>query len=68
MEKEFMSLEELREYLMDKPAVATVYNWVYKKRIPFTKFGKKLFFDKEKIKIWNQNGRQWMEVKRKKNE
>lgn len=57
MEKEFMNVKEIREYLPDFPSVNTIYSWVHHKKIPYTKFGKKLFFQKAVIDEWNASNR-----------
>ena len=53
-EKEWMSIDELCEYLPERPAKATVYGWVCAKTIPYSKFSKKLSFSKEAIDRWQQ--------------
>lgn len=52
--KEWMDINELCEYLPEKPAKATVYGWVCAKAIPYTKSSKKLSFSKEAIDRWQQ--------------
>lgn len=54
---DLLSVKELTEYLPDKPAKATIYTWTCLGKIPFRKYGKKLFFDKDAIYEWNKNGR-----------
>lgn len=53
-----MNLEELREYLPEKPAKQTIYGWVTDKKIPYERHGKFLFFRKSHISEWLDNGRQ----------
>ena len=55
-----MTLEELREYLPEKPARQTVYDWILKGKIPKEKFpnSNRVFFRKSTIDIWLTNGRQ----------
>jgi excisionase family DNA binding protein len=53
-----MTLEELMEYLPEKPKRPTVYGWVNDRKIPFLKFGKRLYFRKSDIDNWTSNGRQ----------
>ncbi len=55
-----MTLEELREYLPEKPARQTVYDWILKGKIPKEKFpnSKRVFFRKSKIDNWLANGKQ----------
>lgn len=48
-EKEWMDIDELCEYLPEKPAKATVYGWVCAKTIPDGKFSKKLSFNRHEI-------------------
>ncbi len=57
-QKQYLTLEELREYLPDHPSKRTVYGWTSAGKIPFVKFGIKcLRFDKEMIDKWNELGR-----------
>lgn len=53
----WFDLNEICEYLPDKPAKATVYSWVSKRYIPFHKGGKKLRFLKSDIDSWLNTGR-----------
>ena len=53
-EKEWMSIDELCEYLPERPAKATVYGWVCAKTIPYSKFSKKLSFNRQKIDEWHR--------------
>ncbi|MDD3968935.1 MAG: helix-turn-helix domain-containing protein, partial [Proteiniphilum sp.] len=48
----WFNLEELCDYLPDRPARQTVYSWVNQKKIPFHKKGKKLQFLKCEIDEW----------------
>lgn len=57
IKKDLMTLEELREYLPDKPKPTTIYRYVCDGVIPYYKFGKKLFFSKSEIDQWNEKGR-----------
>jgi len=52
-----IKIDELCEMLVDKPSKATVYKWTSNGLIPFIKKGRTLFFDKEIIKSWDNNGR-----------
>jgi len=52
-----MTVMELREYLQEKPARQTVYQWVNARKIPYTKHGKTLYFQKSEIDEWLRNGR-----------
>lgn len=53
----WFDLNELCEYLPEKPAKPTVYGWVSSSIIPFHKRAKKLFFLKSEIDIWLKTGR-----------
>jgi excisionase family DNA binding protein len=53
----WMNLEELKEYLPDHPANATVYGWVHQRKIPHHKGGKKLRFRKSEIDGWLASGK-----------
>jgi len=53
-----MTLEELRIYLPEQPAKQTVYDWIFKRKVPMEKFGKKCYFRKSVIDAWLANGRQ----------
>lgn len=48
----WFNLEELCEYLPDRPAKQTVYGWIGQRIIPFHKKGKKLQFLKSEIDQW----------------
>lgn len=50
--EKWYNLKELCDYLPDKPAQQTVYEWVNKRIIPYHKRGKKLFFLKSEIDKW----------------
>ena len=52
-----MSMEDLRAYLPENPARQTVYGWVNARKIPFEKFGKRLYFRKSEIDIGIANAR-----------
>ena len=49
---DWFNLEELCDYLPDRPAKQTVYSWVNQKKIPYHKKGKKLQFLKCEIDEW----------------
>ena len=57
-EDSLMNMEILRDYLPEKPARQTVYGWVNEKKIPYEKYGRRLYFRKSKIDKWIANGRQ----------
>ncbi len=48
----WFNLQELCEYLPDRPARQTVYGWIGGRLIPFHKKGKKLQFLKSEIDNW----------------
>ncbi len=48
----WFNLQELCEYLPDRPARQTVYGWIGKRLIPYHKKGKKLQFLKAEIDSW----------------
>ena len=52
------TIEELINYLPEKPARQTVYGWINQRLIPYEKFGKRLYFKKSIIDEWLANGRQ----------
>lgn len=58
--KQWLSLEELCDYLPGKPAKSSVYAWVAAKRIPFhkNKNTKRLIFHKPAIDLWLSAGRE----------
>ncbi len=51
----WMNLNELCEYMPDRPSKATVYGWVNSSNIPVYKGGKKLRFLKSEIDKWMQS-------------
>lgn len=55
--EDYFDIQELSHHLMDHPAIPTIYDWVYKKKVPFIKIGRKLYFNKEKIEQWQKYGR-----------
>jgi excisionase family DNA binding protein len=57
MSEKLMTIQELADYLPDKPTIRTIYGWTSKGLIPFKKLGKKLFFEKTLIDDWNDNNR-----------
>jgi len=56
-EDRYLTIEELCEYLPEKPARQTVYGWVCNRTIEFEKYGKRLLFKKSTIDKWLANGR-----------
>ena len=53
----WFDIDELCQYLPDKPAKSTVYSWVNKRLIPYHKNGKKLRFLKSEIDKWLLDGK-----------
>jgi len=51
-EPEFLTIDQLREYLPQKPAKQTVYQWVHFKQIPYHKRGKSVLFKRSEIDYW----------------
>ena len=56
-EDQWFNIDELREYLSDHPAKATIYGWVSTRQIPHHKGEKKLRFLKSEIDKWLLNGK-----------
>ena len=54
----WFNLQELCDYLPDKPAKPTVYAWVNQGIVPYHKGGKKLRFLKSEIDEWLKQGKQ----------
>jgi len=48
----WFNVQELCEFLPDKPARQTVYGWIGQRLIPYHKKGKKLQFLKSEIDAW----------------
>ena len=53
-----MEMDQLLQYLPDHPARQTVYQWIWKRSIPYEKHGKRLYFRKSAIDQWLANGRE----------
>lgn len=56
-ENQWFSVDELCDYLPDKPSKQTVYGWVNQRVIPYHKTTKRLSFRKDEIDAWIANGR-----------
>jgi excisionase family DNA binding protein len=54
---QWLNIDELREYLPDHPAKATIYGWVSSRQIPYHKGGKKLRFLQSEIDEWLATGK-----------
>ncbi|PKP11990.1 MAG: hypothetical protein CVU09_00380 [Bacteroidetes bacterium HGW-Bacteroidetes-4] len=65
VEKEgYLTVNELTKYLPEKPSKHTVYSWVFYRKIPFQKNGRKsLLFKKSEIDEWLHSGRQMNHLK-----
>jgi len=50
VEKRFMGVKELAEYL--GISYKTVYSWVWQRKIPYVKMGRSVKFDLRKIDDW----------------
>ncbi len=55
---EWFDIHQLREYLPDRPARATIYQWIHSRQIPYHKGSKKLRFLKSEIDLWLKSSRQ----------
>ncbi len=55
--EEWLNLNQLCQYLPDKPAKATVYGWVHHRLIPCHKGGRNLRFLKSEINNWLKQGK-----------
>ena len=51
-ENKWMDIDELCDYLPDKPSKSTIYVWVAERGIPYHKMSKKLSFLKSEIDAW----------------
>jgi excisionase family DNA binding protein len=58
----WFNLDELCEYLPDRPSKQTVYDWVHDRNIPVHKGPKKLRFLKSEIDKWLLEGRKKTQV------
>ena len=52
-----LTIEQLIDFLPEKPARQTIYGWVNDRHIPFEKHGKRLYFRKSEIDGWIYRGR-----------
>ncbi len=52
------NINEICQYLPDKPSKPTIYNWVRESKIPYHKGQKKLRFLKSEIDHWLKSGKQ----------
>ncbi|MCB9016126.1 MAG: helix-turn-helix domain-containing protein [Lentimicrobiaceae bacterium] len=49
---EYLTIDQLRDYLPQKPAKQTIYQWVHFKQIPYHKRGKSVLFKRSEINLW----------------
>lgn len=49
----FLDVEGAAQFLLVKPA--TIYAWVYQRRIPFRKHGRRVVFDRQDLERWSQS-------------
>lgn len=54
---QWLNIDDLCQYIPDKPSKATVYGWVHENKIPVHKGGKKLRFLRSEIDTWLKQGR-----------
>ncbi len=58
--EDILSVEEARNYL--KIGKSTLYNLVHRKGIPYMKRGKRLYFAKDELRQWVEEGRKPTQV------
>ncbi|MBW6491304.1 MAG: helix-turn-helix domain-containing protein [Lentimicrobium sp.] len=51
-EPEYLTIDQLRDYLPQNPAKQTVYQWVHFKQVPYHKRGKSVLFKRSEIDQW----------------
>ena len=51
-EPEYLTVDQLRDYLPQTPAKQTIYQWVHFKQIPYHKRGKAVLFKRSEIDHW----------------
>ena len=56
-EPEYLTIDQLRDYLPQNPAKQTVYQWVHFKKIPYHKRGKAVLFKRTEIDQWIESTR-----------
>jgi hypothetical protein len=56
-EEVLFDIDEFRASLPENPAKQTVYGWVNDRKVPYEKYGKKLYFRKSSINKWLVNAR-----------
>jgi excisionase family DNA binding protein len=55
---DWMSIQELSDYLPGKPTLSQIYNWTHRRVIPAHKMGRRLSFLKSEIDLWLKNNYQ----------
>jgi excisionase family DNA binding protein len=55
--EQWLNIDELCNYLPDRPAKKTIYQWVSNKTIPYYKGTKALRFHKPEIDTWLKEGK-----------
>jgi excisionase family DNA binding protein len=53
----YLTIEELSRHLPEKPTLSAIYSWTHKNKIPYVRYGRKIYFDREQIDQWNDSGR-----------
>jgi excisionase family DNA binding protein len=51
MTSPFLTVQECSEYLRVRPQ--TLYDWVYRNKIPFRKHGSRLLFHRDEVNEWS---------------
>jgi hypothetical protein len=51
------TIEQLCDWLPEKPKRQTVYGWITYRLIPYQKYGKRLYFRRSDIQKWLNDGR-----------
>lgn len=52
-----LTIDELIGHLPEHPARQTIYQWVTDRKVPYEKYGKRLYFRRSAIDNWMANGR-----------
>lgn len=55
MERRYIGPKEIAEYLGF--SIDTIYDWIYRKKIPYYKMGRLVRFDLREIEKWTQDKR-----------
>lgn len=54
--KKYINIKDLSEYLDIKPS--TLYDWVFRKKIPYYKIGRLVKFNMDEIEKWVEERKQ----------